>query len=152
MSVTNVLEAEKSKPCKIYRRICDMYKNVFLAPAKKTFTDKLNPLKKVETLPDEDEQIWYIMVARPFGWQKGCNRGHFWTTRNFVGTAQKSVFEEPFQRSIVISWTIHNKILIRIFEAAAISFCNSVDTLVGFYDISPYLSKSILNSYNIFHL
>ena len=45
---------------------------------------------------------------------------------------------------------IHNKSL--IFEAAAISLFHSLNTLPGFYDISPYLSKSILNSYNIFHL
>ena len=47
---------------------------------------------------------------------------------------------------------IHNKSLRWIFEAAAISFFNSLNTRPGFYNISPYLSKSILNSYNIFHL
>ena len=47
---------------------------------------------------------------------------------------------------------IHNKSLRRIFEAAAISFFNSLKTCPGFYNISPYLSRSILNSYNIFHL
>ena len=46
---------------------------------------------------------------------------------------------------------IHNKNLRRIFEAAAISFLNSLNTRPGFYNISPYLSKHILNSYNIFH-
>ena len=46
---------------------------------------------------------------------------------------------------------IHIKSLRRIFEAAAISFSNSLDTHPGFYNISLYLSKSILNSYNIFH-
>ena len=47
---------------------------------------------------------------------------------------------------------IHNKRLRRILEAAAISLSNSLNTRPGFYNISPYLSKSILNSYNIFHL
>ena len=47
---------------------------------------------------------------------------------------------------------IHNKSLWRIFEAAAISFFNSLNTRPGFYNISPYLIKSILDSYNIFHL
>ena len=47
---------------------------------------------------------------------------------------------------------IHNKSLRRIFEATAISLFNPLNTRPGFYDISPYLSKSILNSYNIFHL
>ena len=47
---------------------------------------------------------------------------------------------------------IHIKSLRRIFEAAAISFFNSLNTHPGFYNISPYLSKSILNSNNIFHL
>ena len=47
---------------------------------------------------------------------------------------------------------IHNKRLRRIFEATAISLSNSLNTCPGFYNISPYLSKSILNSYNIFHL
>ena len=47
---------------------------------------------------------------------------------------------------------IHNKSLRRIIEAAAISLFNSLNTRPGFYSISPYLSKSILNSYNIFHL
>ena len=47
---------------------------------------------------------------------------------------------------------IYNKRLRQIFKAGAISLCNSVNTRPGFYDISPYLSKSILNSYNIFHL
>ena len=47
---------------------------------------------------------------------------------------------------------IHNKRLRRIFEAGAISLCNSVNTCPGFYNISPYLSKSILNSYKIFPL
>ena len=46
---------------------------------------------------------------------------------------------------------IHNKSLRQIFEVAAISFSNSLNTYPGFYNISPYLSKSILNSYNIFH-
>ena len=47
---------------------------------------------------------------------------------------------------------IHNESLRRIFEAAVISLFNSLNTRLGFYDISPYLSKSILNNYNIFHL
>ena len=46
---------------------------------------------------------------------------------------------------------IHNKNLRRIFEAAAISFLSSLNTRPGFYNISPYLSKHILNRYNIFH-
>ena len=46
---------------------------------------------------------------------------------------------------------IHNKRLRRIIEAAAISLCNSLNTRPGFYNSSPYLSKSILNSYNIFN-
>ena len=41
---------------------------------------------------------------------------------------------------------IHNKNLRRIFEAAAISFLSSLNTRPGFYNISPYLSKHILNS------
>ena len=45
---------------------------------------------------------------------------------------------------------IHNKNLRRIFEAAAISSLNSLNTRPDFY-ISPYLIKHILNSYNIFH-
>ena len=47
---------------------------------------------------------------------------------------------------------IHNKRLSRIFESAAISIFNSLNTHPGFNNISPYLSKSILNSCNIFHL
>ena len=47
---------------------------------------------------------------------------------------------------------IHNKRLRRIFEADDISLCNSLNTRPGFYNISPFLSKSILNRYNIFHL
>ena len=47
---------------------------------------------------------------------------------------------------------IHNKRLRRIFEVSAISLCNSINTSSSFYNISPYLSKSILNCYNIFHL
>ena len=47
---------------------------------------------------------------------------------------------------------IHDKILRWIFEAAAISLFNSLNTRLGFYNISPYLRKSILNSYNIFRL
>ena len=46
---------------------------------------------------------------------------------------------------------IHNKSLRRIFEAVAISFFNSLNTHPGFY-ISPCLSRSNLNSNNIFHL
>ena len=45
---------------------------------------------------------------------------------------------------------IHHKSLRRIFEAAAISLCNSLNTHLSFYNISPYLNKSILDSYNIF--
>ena len=37
---------------------------------------------------------------------------------------------------------IHNKRLRRIFEAGAISFCNSLNNGPGFYNISPYLSKN----------
>ena len=33
---------------------------------------------------------------------------------------------------------IHNKRLKRIFEAAAISLCNSLNNHLGFYKISPY--------------
>ena len=47
---------------------------------------------------------------------------------------------------------IQNESLRRIFEDAVISFFNSLKTRLGFYNISPYLSKSILNGYNIFHL
>ena len=47
---------------------------------------------------------------------------------------------------------IHYKRLRQIFEAGAISIFNSVNTRPGFYNISPYLSKSILNRYNIFLL
>ena len=47
---------------------------------------------------------------------------------------------------------VHNKTLRRIFEAATISFFNSLNTRPDFYNISPYLTKSILNSYNTFHL
>ena len=38
---------------------------------------------------------------------------------------------------------IHNKSLRRIFEATVISLFNSLNTRPGFYNISPYLSKSI---------
>ena len=47
---------------------------------------------------------------------------------------------------------IYNKSLRRIFKAAAISLYNTLNTRPGFYNISPYLSYSILNSYNIFHI
>ena len=47
---------------------------------------------------------------------------------------------------------IHNKSLRRIFEATAISLFNSLNTHPDFYNISPYLNKYILYSYNIFHL
>ena len=46
---------------------------------------------------------------------------------------------------------IHDKNLRRIFEAAAFSFLNSLNTRPGFYNISAYLSKHILHSYTIFH-
>ena len=45
----------------------------------------------------------------------------------------------------------HNKNLRRIIEIAAISSLNSLNTRPDFYNISPYLSEHILNSYNIFH-
>ena len=47
---------------------------------------------------------------------------------------------------------IHNKSRRRIFEATAISLCNYLNTRLGFYNISLYLSKSILNSNDMFHL
>ena len=47
---------------------------------------------------------------------------------------------------------IHNKKLRQIVEAGATSLSNSLNTRPGFYNISPYLNKSILNSCNIFHL
>ena len=40
-------------------------------------------------------------------------------------------------------WVNYN--LYIIFEAIAISFFNSLNTCPGYYNISPYLSKSILN-------
>ena len=46
---------------------------------------------------------------------------------------------------------IHKR-LRRIFEAGAISLSKSLNTRPGFYTISPYMGKSILNCYNIFHL
>ena len=65
-------------------------------------------------------------------------------------------FLNPITISISISAKmliyIHNKSLRRIFEAAAISPFNFLNTRPGFYNISPYLSKSILNSYSIFHI
>ena len=47
---------------------------------------------------------------------------------------------------------INDKSLRRIFEAAAISLLNSQNTRPGFYNISPYLSRSILIAtiYSIF--
>ena len=47
---------------------------------------------------------------------------------------------------------IHNKRLRQIFAASVILFYNSLNTRLGFYNISSYLSESILNSYNIFNL
>ena len=47
---------------------------------------------------------------------------------------------------------IHNKGPRWIFKATAISLCNSLNIRPSFYNISPYLGKSILNSYDIFHL
>ena len=47
---------------------------------------------------------------------------------------------------------IHNKKLRRIFKTDAISFCNPLNNQLDFYNISLYFSKSILNSYTIFHL
>ena len=40
------------------------------------------------------------------------------------------------------------KRLRQIFEDGAISFCNSLNNRTGFYNISPYLSKSILNHHH----
>ena len=39
---------------------------------------------------------------------------------------------------------IHNERLRWIFEAGAISLCNSVNTRPGFYNISPYLSNGLV--------
>ena len=75
-----------------------------------------------------------------------------------IGNSDNALFQHISQynhnfdfNSAKILIYIHNKNLRRIFEAAAISFFNSLNTRLGFYNISPYLSKYILNSYNIFH-
>ena len=52
-SVTKFLVAEKCKPYKIYRRMCDVYEEVCFSKKKKKkkkkkkFTNRLNSLKKV---------------------------------------------------------------------------------------------------------
>ena len=76
-----------------------------------------------------------------------------------IGNSNNALFQHISQsnhnfhfNSANILIYIHNKRLRRIFEAAAISLFNSLNTRPGFYNISPYLSKSILNSYNIFRL
>ena len=49
------------------------------------------------------------------------------------------------------SFTLTIKRLQRIFEAGAIYIYNSVNNRRWFYKISPFLSKSFLNRYSIFH-
>ena len=44
---------------------------------------------------------------------------------------------------------IHNKILRQIFENSAISLFSSVNICPGFFNLSPFLGKLVLNSYNI---
>ena len=76
-----------------------------------------------------------------------------------IGNLNNALFQHISQsnhnfdfNSVKMLIYIHNKRLRRIFKAAAISLFNSLNTRPGFYNISPYLNKSILNRYNIFHL
>ena len=48
-----------------------------------------------------------------------------------------------------ISAPIHNKRLRQIFEASAISPLSSVNICSEFFNLSPFLGKLVLNSYNI---
>ena len=85
----------------------------------------------------------YFMMKYIYIYIYTCIRMHLY---NFVFSSAKMLIY------------IHNKSLWRIFEAVAISFFNSLNTCPGFYNISLYLSKSILNIQyipslvNIFHI
>ena len=74
-----------------------------------------------------------------------------------IGNLDNAIFQHIFQSNpnfdlnpAKILIYIHNKRQRRIFEAGAISLCDSVNTRLAFYNISHYLSKFNLNSYNIF--
>ena len=67
------------------------------------------------------------------------------STMHFFNSFLKSNHNFDFNSAKMLIY-IYNKRLKRIFEAGVISLCNSVNTRLGFYNISPYLSKSILNS------
>ena len=76
-----------------------------------------------------------------------------------VGNLNNALFQHISQsdhnfnfNSAKVLLYIYNKRLRWIFEAGAISLCNFLNTCLGFYNISPFLSKSILDSYNIFHV
>ena len=76
-----------------------------------------------------------------------------------IGNLNNALFQQISQSNHNLNFNsaklliyIHNKRLRKIFETSTISLCNSINTHPRFYNISPYLNKSILNSYNIFHL
>ena len=69
-----------------------------------------------------------------------------------IGTLNNALFQHISQSNHNFDFNsakmfiyIHNKRIRRIFEAAAITLFISLNTRPGFYNISPYLSKSILN-------
>ena len=70
-------------------------------------------------------------------WCSSYWKRSLWVALDYVRQLYLSIY-----LSIYLS-VIHNKR--RTFEAASISLCNSLNTRPGFYNISPYLSKSILN-------
>ena len=77
-----------------------------------------------------------------------------------IGNLNNALFLHIFQSNHIFNFSsakmliyFHKKkSLRRIIEAVAISLFYSLNTRPGFYNISPYSSKSNLNSYNIFHL
>ena len=56
---------------------------------------------------------------------------------NIISIGDERVFGDGCQDSAKMLIYIHNK---RIFEAVAISHCNSMNTRPGFYNISDYES------------
>ena len=95
----------------------------------------------------------YILIYNSYKWYSKHKRNIR------IGKLNNAIFQHISQSNHIFDFNpakmliyIHNKRLRRIFKAGPISLCNSVNTRPGFYNISLYLSKFILNSYNIFHL
>ena len=145
-SITNNLNKLNIKTTSLpSKTICEL---VHSSPQRNIFSDA-----GVNCVPCKNSKLKYIGET----YRNLCVRLNEHKRDTMIGNLNNATFQHISQPNHIFDFSsakiliyIHNKR--QIFETAANSNFNSLNTRLGFYNFSPYLSKSILNSYNIFHI